>query len=226
MVAINPLTDEYSKPSPPIEVSVSKLDSDTWQMGSKFLCKKATDGIPKTAVTTWKEDDGQYYLVEATGVNPLEKAADGLIYQVGLSSAVWEIGTNAICKVKTWSDGMERENNTLTFVIYSWVDEQLNRTFLILRRVQGQTLATDVATKVAQYSRDLAEAISENLQSATGYGVLEPFLTVDPEASHPSWKPRPLGPFSRFATEKFRFYHADLSDSGAIKAILDWESAQ
>lgn len=69
-----------------------------------------------------------------------------------MSSAVWEIGTNAICKVKTWSDGMERENDTLAFVssrfphipipevIYSWVDEQLSRTFLVLRRVQGQTL--------------------------------------------------------------------------------------
>ncbi|RHZ48757.1 aminoglycoside phosphotransferase family protein [Aspergillus thermomutatus] len=261
----------FHKPSPPIEVSVSKLDPDTYQMGSKFLCKKATNGIPKTAVATWTEDDGQYYLVEATSANSLEKAADGLIYQAGMSSAVWEIGTHAICKVKTWSDGMERESNTLSFVasrfphipipevIYSWVDEQLSRTFLILRRVQGQTLASawptltlekkaDVAITVAQYCRDLAEATSEKLQSATGCGVLEPFLTVDPEDSHPSWKPRPLGPFSRTDAEKyflristmplppigdrFHFYHADLgptnillSDDGTIEAILDWESA-
>ncbi|GFF76812.1 hypothetical protein IFM62136_09413 [Aspergillus lentulus] len=240
-------------------------------MGSKFLCKKATNGIPKAAVATWREDDGQFYLVEATRANSLEKAADGLIYQAGMSSAVWEIGTHAICKVKTWSGGMESESNTLSFVasrfphipipevIYSWVDEQLSRTFMILRRVQGQTLASawptltlekkaDVAITVARYCRDLAEATSEKLQSATGCGVLEPFLTVDAEASHPSWKPRPLGPFSRIEAEKyflristmplppigdrFYFYHADLgptnillSDDGTIEAILDWESA-
>lgn len=240
-------------------------------MGSKFLCKKATSEIPKAAVATWQEDDGQYYLTEAASLSSLEKAADSLIYQAGMSSAVWEIGTNAICKVKTWTQGMERESNTLAFVasrfphipipevIYSWVDEQLSRTFLILRRVHGQTLASawpsltpeeraQVAINVAQYCRDLAEATSENLQSATGCGVLEPFLTVDPEASYPSWKPRPLGPFSRPAAEryfqrisilplpsikeKFHFYHADLgptniilSNGGTIKAIIDWESA-
>ncbi|PYH66762.1 uncharacterized protein BO88DRAFT_406437 [Aspergillus vadensis CBS 113365] len=40
-----------------------------------------------------------YHLLEATNVDSLEKTADGLIYQAGLSSAVWEIGSQAICKV-------------------------------------------------------------------------------------------------------------------------------
>lgn len=166
---------------------------------------------------------------------------------------------------------MERESNTVAFVattfphipipkvIYSWVDEQLSRTFLILRRVQGQTLASawpslsldqraDVALSVAQYCRDLTEVTSEKLQSATGCGVLEPFLTVDSEVSYPLWKPKPLGPFSRIAAQKYfqristlpppsirersHFYHAGLSptniilsDGGTVEAILDWESA-
>ncbi|RDK37176.1 hypothetical protein M752DRAFT_287298 [Aspergillus phoenicis ATCC 13157] len=241
--------NESSKPSPPIEASVSKLSPDTYQMGSKFLCKKTTSGIPNTAVASWDEGDGQFYIVETTSANSLGEPADGLIYQAGLSSAVWGIGTQAICKVKTWSDG----------VIYSWTDEKLNRSFLILQRIQGQTLVSawpsltaeqkaEVACTVAGYCRDLTEETSEKLQSATGCGVLEPFLTVHPEASHPSWKPRPLGPFSRIAAEKyfnristlpappigdkFHFYHSDLSptnilltDDGAVKAILDWESA-
>ncbi|TQB67536.1 hypothetical protein MPDQ_005331 [Monascus purpureus] len=257
----------FCKASPPIEVSVTKLDPDTYRMGSRFLCKKAVCGIPEAAVATWSDDDRQYYLVEATNSNSLEKAADGLIHQVGTSSAVWGIGANAICKVKTWSVGMEQESDTLAFVasrfphipipevIYSWVDEQLSRTFLILRRVQGQTLArawpslslekrADIALTVAQYCRDLTEATSEKLQSATGCGVLEPFLTVHPEASHPSWKPRPLGPLTRIAAQKyfqristlpppsigdrFHFYHADLgptnillSDGGDVVAIID-----
>jgi hypothetical protein len=168
-------------------------------MGSMFLCKKANGGIPKAAVATWRDNDnGQYYIIEATGANSPDTAADGLIYHAGTSSAVWEIG-HAICKVKTWSDGMERESDTLAFVasrfpyipvpevIYSWVNERLGRSFLILRRIQGQTLASawpsltpeqknDIATTVAQYCRDLAEATSERLQSATGCAVLEPFF--------------------------------------------------
>lgn len=264
----------HSKACPPIELSVSKLGPHTYQMGSKFICRKATGDIPKGAVATWPDGDGQYYLLEDTGLNPLssQEAADGVIYQAGTSSAVWEIGSHAICKVKTWSPGMEIESSTLAFVasrfphipipevIYSWVDEQLSRSYLILRRVQGQTLAKawasltssqrdHIAATVAQYCCDLAEATSENLQSATGCGVLEPFLNVRAVASHPSWKPRLLGPLSRAVTEKyfrristqpsapvgdrFHFYHADLnplnvlvSDDGTtVSAILDWESA-
>ncbi|GKZ28346.1 hypothetical protein AbraIFM66950_003603 [Aspergillus brasiliensis] len=241
----------FSKPSPPVEASVSQLSPDTYQMGSMYLCRKATSGIPDTAVASWDEDDRQYYLA-------------------GLSSAVWEIGTQAICKVKTWADGMGRESDTLAFiasrfpyipipeVVYSWTDEKLNRSFLIMRRVQGQTLASawpsltseqkaGVAYTVAKYYRDLTEATSEKLQSTMGHGVLEAFLTMHPEALHASWKPRPLGPFSLVTAEKyfnrmstmpappigdrFYFYHSDLSptnlltDDGYVGAILDWESA-
>ncbi|GAB1194472.1 hypothetical protein APSETT444_003718 [Aspergillus pseudonomiae] len=225
-------------------------------MGSKFPCKKVTSEIPETAVATWKERDGHYCLFEGTGWNSSSpEAADGLIYQAGMSSAVWEIGYQAICKVKTWSEGMESESDTLAFVasrfphiplpevIYSWVDKKLDRTFLILRRVQGQTLAkvwpsltseqkVQTATTVAQYCHDLAEETAENLQSATGCGVLELFLASDAEESHPSWKPRPLGPLSRTVAERylqkmstqspppigdrFHFYHADLSPTNTL----------
>ena len=78
-------------------------------MGSKFLCKKTTSGIPNTAVASWDEGDGQFYIIETTSANSLGEPADGLIYQAGLSSAVWGIGTQAICKVKTWSDGVEEK---------------------------------------------------------------------------------------------------------------------
>ncbi|KAE8147512.1 kinase-like domain-containing protein [Aspergillus avenaceus] len=261
----------FCKAFPIIDFSVSQLGPDTYQMGSKFLCKKATGEIPQNAVVSWEDGDGQYYLVEATDMNPPVNTAEGLIHQAGTSSAVWAIGTQVVCKVKTWVSGMERESDTLAFVasrfphipipevIYSWVDEPLNRTFLILRRIQGQTLLSawpsltteqkaDMATTVAQYCRDLSEATAEGLQSATGCGVLEPFLNVEEEESHPSWKPTLLGPFSRIATEKyfqrisplmpspigdrFHFYHADLgptnillTDDGAVRAIIDWESA-
>ncbi|KAJ1709461.1 hypothetical protein COH20_003413 [Aspergillus flavus] len=134
----------FIKPSPPIELSVSKLGTDIYQMGSKFLCKKVISGIPEAAVASWKERDGHYCLLEGTIRNSCSpEAAEGLIYQAGMSSAVWEIGSEAICKVKTWAEGMDSESNTLAFVAsrfphillpevtYSWVDEQLERTFFI-----------------------------------------------------------------------------------------------
>ncbi|KAL4933284.1 uncharacterized protein BDV17DRAFT_286960 [Aspergillus undulatus] len=172
---------------------------------------------------------------------------------------------------QTWTAGMEIESDTLAFVkdhaphipvpdvIYAWVDEKLSRTFLILRRVEGNTLdrvwislsseiKNHIANTVAQYCVDLANITSNRLQSATGWGVLEPYLSAEAHSSHPSWKPQLLGPmstdtFERYlqrisksksppATDKFHYYHADLGptnililEEGKINAVLDWESA-
>lgn len=238
-----------------------------------FLCKKFASGQAENPIVTWKDEDGDYCLVESQfrESHSSEALSEGLIYQAGMSSAVWTIGSHAICKVKTWCEGMELESSTLAFiankfphipsphVIHSWLDKKLNRSFLILRRIQGQTLERawpsltpdqkeQAASTVAQYCHDLAGVTSQNIQSATGCGVLEPFLNVRAEETHPTWKPRLLGPLSRTVTEKylrristlptpligneFHFYHADLgptniilSDDGFVKGILDWESA-
>lgn len=224
-------------------------------------------------------DDDVYYLREAADEDlefSPENAFKDLIYHAGTSSAVWAIGTNVICKVKTWCDGMEMESDTLAFlnahfphlpvpeVIFSWLDIKLNRTFLLLKRIEGQTLQSawpslslehrdKIATTMAQYCRDLATLQAPSFQSATGLGVLEPFLNVYAERAHPSWKPRLLGPLEagtfakylqRISTQPlpttttttlqdtFHFYHADLgptnilvSQDGALKGVLDWESA-
>lgn len=263
----------HSEASPPIEFSISKLGDNVYQMGSKFICEKVTGEVPDTAVASWKDNDEIYYLREADEdlSSAKEKGYGDLIYKAGTSSAVWAIGTNVICKVKTWCDGMELESSTLAFlavnfphipvpdVVFSWLDTELNRTFLLLKRIEGQTLQAawpslpsehkdQVAATVAQYCRELATLQASSFQSATGLGVLEPFLNVHAESSHPSWKPRLLTPLRHRAFEKylqriskqpvpllgdkFCFYHADLgptnilvSNDGEIKGILDWESA-
>jgi hypothetical protein len=263
-----------SKASPTIESSVSKLGPEIYQMGTKFICEKVTGVVPESAVATWKDEDVFYCLRETTVKECLsaeKEAYEDLICQAGTSSAVWPIGANAVCKVKTWCEGMELESSTLHFladqfphipvpkVIYSWLDKEWNRTFLILKRIEGQTLQAawpsltleqrhQVAATVAQYYRDLATTTSLSLRTATGCRVLEPFLNVDAEDSHPSWKPRLLGPFplpifekylQRISTQPtppigdtFCFYHADLgptnitvSSDGKVTGILDWESA-
>lgn len=185
--------------------------------------------------------------------------------------SVWLIGTNTFCKVKAWCEGLEPENDTIRIgarkapcipvpeVIYSWVDHDWNRSFLILKRVGGQTLRdswpqlslpqkSQIARQVAKYCSTLAGITSLTFESATGRGVLEPFLTGAAEPSHPSWKPRPLGPFSVGDLNSYlprqsdthrpdiglslHFYPAYLgpgnimvSEKGSVEGILDWESA-
>lgn len=57
-------------------------------MGSKDIRKKSIDGVLKVVVANWRESNGQYYLLEATNGDLVERTADGLISQAGLSSAV------------------------------------------------------------------------------------------------------------------------------------------
>lgn len=241
-------------------------------MGSTFICEKAIGEVPESAVTTWKDSNDTYYLRRAVDeFLPENNVFEDVIYKAGTGSAVWAIGRNVICKVKTWCHGIEMESSTLAFlsvnfphipvpdVVFSWIDTNMNRTFLLLKRIEGHTLQSAwpslssedkhrIASTVAQYCNDLATSQSSSFQSATGLGVLEPFLNVHAEASHPSWKPRLLGPFPSLTFVKylqriskrptpifegtFHFYHADLgptnilvSQDGEVKGILDWESA-
>ncbi|RDW67210.1 uncharacterized protein DSM5745_09076 [Aspergillus mulundensis] len=206
--------------SPPIEQSISKWSTTSYRMGTRFLCRRvASDGSEDT-IARWKDADGTLGLFEHDGsISTNEQPCNDLVYQAGTSSAVWEIGSEAICKVKTWTPGMEMESDTLAFVkakashipvpevIYAWLDKKLRRTYLILRRIQGSTLQhawgsltpnqqDTVADIVAQYCFDLTRATSSRLESARGCGVLEPFLHVPAKESHPSWEPRLLGPMS------------------------------
>ncbi|KAL4801674.1 hypothetical protein BDV18DRAFT_71758 [Aspergillus unguis] len=265
------LLTRCSEAIPPIEHSILRRDPSTYKIGSKFLCRKIISGESISSVISWKDIDDVFCLVEDSEVSTSGQPLTNPLHKAGTSSAVWPIGSNAICKVKTWTAGMEMESDTLAFVkanyphipvpdvIYAWLDEKLSRTFLILKRAQGITLAQawpsltsekrdHIASTVAQYCLDLAKITSNRLQSATGHGVLEPFLNVRAKESHPSWRPRLLGPMSSSShqrylqrisksgesptTAEFSFYHADLgpanlliSEDGKIQAILDWESA-
>jgi hypothetical protein len=262
----------YSEASPPIESSILKIGDNIYRMGSTFICEKTIGELPESAVTMWKDNNDTYYLRRAVDeFLPENNAFEDVIYKAGTSSAVWAFGTSVICKVKTWCNGMGMESSTLAFlavnfphipvpdVVFSWLDTKLNRTFLLLKRIEGLTLQSawpslssehkqQIASTIAQYCNDLATSRSSSFQSVTGLGVLEPFLNVHAETSHPSWKPRLLGPFPSHTFVKylqriskrptpnfediFHLYHADLgpsnilvSQDGEVRGILDWESA-
>jgi hypothetical protein len=73
-------------------------------------------------------------------------------------------------------------------VIHSWVDEEWNRSFLILERVARQKRyemlglnslhlkGMHIANRIAKYCSKLAAITSLTFESATGRGVLDPFL--------------------------------------------------
>lgn len=260
--------------TPVIGTSVRRLTPDRWLLGSSKVCERGTTSKPSRAIVSWQDREGTfYYLREQENEDyfqPPPVLATELVHEAGTSAAVWSLGSDTLCKVKAWCKELESESNTIRFVkshapsiplpevIYSWVDYDRNRSFLILKRVNGHTLQqawpqlsllqkSQIASQIAKYCSTLAKITSTSFESATHQAVLEPFLGLPAELDYPSWKPRPLGPFSltNFASHSsrqpstyhsdigtlFYFYHADLGPGnimvkdGKVVGILDWESA-
>jgi hypothetical protein len=124
-----------------------------------MVCEKVDDlshSKPADAIAGWQDGDGTFYLRKSSA-SELPGGGDveaDRIHVGGTSSAVWRLGKDAFCKVRAWCEGLELEVNTIRFVgernaalevplpelIHSWIDYDLNRTFLITKRVCGQTL--------------------------------------------------------------------------------------
>ncbi|KAF2635821.1 hypothetical protein P280DRAFT_461233 [Massarina eburnea CBS 473.64] len=239
---------------PPVEDSVVRTGQNHWSLGSLYVCELVS-GVPDDAVISW-EADGNTYCIRESSTDEQASAVSGdsgsnRFHHAGTSAAVWNIGGTFV-KVKAWRRGMELESDTIRFVnsissiptpeiVFSWVDTDWDRSFLVLKALEGRTLdqvweslsadrSMQIADTIAQFCRTLAFSTSKMLMTANGNGALEPFLTDLPQASEPSWKPRTLGPFSSSqlrsylskATfleghiESFHFYHADLGPSNII----------
>lgn len=245
---------------PPIDVSVARVNSHCWTMGSSAICEKVTspESTPTNAIISWQDGSSTFYLREPNEKDFSASKGDAQVDRIhvgGSSAAVWQIGDNAFCKVHAWCEGLELEANTIRFVtrnalgvpvpevIHSWVDRNLNRTFLITKRVSGQRLEeawpqmssdqrTRIAKNLAGYCVTLATRTSSRFETATGCGVYEPRLMESAHPSHPTWLPRTLGPLSvegivtymtNMSTEPpphidapFIFYHADLGPTNIM----------
>ncbi|EEQ86796.2 uncharacterized protein BDCG_01916 [Blastomyces dermatitidis ER-3] len=164
-------------------------------------------------------------------------------------------------KSKYWHPSLGLEGDTIAFVrehipqilvpevIYSWIDE--DRTFLILKRVQGVTLRDAwllfsslqrdlILKEIASICDLLALKTSAKLQSVSEKALPERFLAVAKDGF--------VGPLTLTESRKyftvldsnlcpkigkdFYLYHADLgpgnimvSKDGSITGILDWEAA-
>ncbi|KAG4438168.1 hypothetical protein IFR05_006336 [Cadophora sp. M221] len=248
----------FCEMTPSIGISVRRLTRDRWMLGSSKVCERVTTPIASNAITSWQDGDGTFYLrerVDGDLLVPEDGLETGLVHEGVSSAAVWSIGVDAFCKVKAWREGMELESKTIEFVkekasevpvpevIHTWIDHSWNRTFLILRRVKGQTLdeewprltpdqRMEIANKISGYCCKLASISASRFETATGHAVVEPFLGGIADASHPSWIPRPIGPISSESLasylstlapgsrldvgDLFYFYRADLGPTNIM----------
>lgn len=220
--------------APPIELSITRVNTHRWTLGSLIICEKVEDPKfkPANAITHWQDGGSTFYLRENADSSTLAgDAVTDRIYFAGTGAAVWCIGENAICKVHAWCEGEELEADTIRFVrqnageipvpevVHTWIDHDLNRTFLIVKRVSGQTLEQawprlsssqriQISDDVARYCVVLGTKTSSLFETANGCGIQEPRLMDHGSPSHPTWLPRMLGPFS---SEALQAYMKDIS---------------
>ncbi|KAJ5786615.1 uncharacterized protein N7503_011827 [Penicillium pulvis] len=246
----------------PLQESIIQQSSCHWRLGSMMECHRVTTP-DKSYTAKWKDGDSWYHIGPATAESILARAEANdfpLIHKTGNQSAVWAIGNNAICKVHPWVANMTQESEIIQFirenapdipipeVIHSWVDG--DRSFLVLRRVEGTTLRDawetmtfnqqkSMVDEVAGYCDIMASLQSERIESVQGGAIREPYL-----AEHPCDL---LGPLTASESKKyffrddfqqnpkignsFHFYHSDLGPgnimvhNNRVSAIIDWESA-
>ena len=222
---------------PQIENSITRTGEKSWSLGSLYACELVVSHVPDDAVASWKVN-GETFCIRNARTEEKERSTGSIesiegqvrdsesdrIHHAGTSAAVWKIGGTYI-KVKAWRDGMQLESDTIRFVnndiatiaassvptpeiVFSWIDERWNRTFLVLKAVTGgQTLdqawpslsagqRVQVADAIAQYCKNLALSTSEVMMTANQNVIVEQFLTVKRPDSEPSWRPQFLGPHS------------------------------
>ncbi|KAJ5781908.1 uncharacterized protein N7518_010391 [Penicillium psychrosexuale] len=178
-----------------------------------------------------------------------------LVYNVGECSAVWSIGNDVFCKIKTLEEGVTSEATTLAFVnsqkpyfeiprvIYEAKDN--TRSYLFMTRVPGRTLAVAWPTLDETWKRHYVEEIVKVIETLAawerpvfsgvdGKYMTETYLT---KTDVPDFRPQKLTETCQMLgmdCSTFVFYHADLGPVNIIvedmpKAgtigIIDWEIA-
>lgn len=250
-VCFHAYADVFSEMDPRIEDSVTCVGPDHWLLGSLYVCEVA-DTVKSESVASWKDNGKTYYVRKSAESDAClsGESAPNRVHHAGTSAAVWKIGGTFI-KVKAWRSGMQLECDTIQFVksssvpvpevIVSWVDIVWNRSFLILKALEGRTLDhvwdslspnqhTQLADTIASYCKELAGRTSGRLMTERGCSIQDEFLTQHPPHEEPPWRPWTLGPYSPSQLQAylsrssqweghigpFYFYHADLGPSNIL----------
>lgn len=205
---------------PSIDETVGLISPDHWSIGSLMICeahKDKDDEIPSGVVCSW-EDCGKTYHLRKRSIPRVNREPEGDFMATrhpdyyGLSRAIWTLSHNVFVKVKSWTEGLTTEADTIRFInknvpsvptekiIYAWIDPAWNRTVMISKRVEGMTyndawrsLTTQqklgVADQVAEHCKALAELTSDYVETVEGGGIAGVYSLRVREA-FPFWKPR------------------------------------
>lgn len=217
----------YSELDPPVRESIKQITPQIWTVGTSVLCYAFEDAKhhPENSFASWKDGLTIFYLVRRNETSPpvpasgLGDSNTGRVYDAGSGCGVWFIGNEAVVKVKSWTKGQQSEASTMKFVhkkapsvplpkvISYWEDKAANRSFLVMRRVKGRTLAeawpdlsdeqhNRIAEEVASHVTTLASFTRLHYESVDRCGILEDWLMEHIPPSTPTWRHDTLGPFS------------------------------
>ena len=238
---------------PVIGVSVARINPSRWLLGSLMVCEKAdgSESRPADVIVSWQDGDSTLYLRKRSADDAELSGGDSeadRIHSAGTAASTWCLGQDTFVKVHSWIEGVEMEAEKIRFVaekapevpvpkvVYTWIDHDLDRSFLIMKRVEGQILdkawpklstlqRTQIADDVARFCVTLAANTSTRFETVTRLPVSnERWLMDETPASHLTWHPRFLGPLSQEAMQTyltkistapppaidpdFHFYHA------------------
>ncbi len=219
---------------PPIGHSITYTSPDRWAIGNLWFCEKVTGPAPTDAVVTW-EDGNSTFALRPQPENHSQTPGDTKTtraYDLATREAAWNIGDHVICKTESWVEGLELEGDTIRVVrermpsipvpevIYYWLDRAWNRTFILTKRVSGETFedawpklslpqAEKIAGDLAQHACTMAKFTSPQIKTITGCGINGEYWLFGTPAhkTWPSWKPviRPI-----FTPETVTAYLRDL----------------
>ena len=236
---------EISRPKipviePHINASIWPTEDGKWIMGNLMLCERLSEGTeaPSDAIVTWQDSKGVAYCLrprkDSNPVPPYDPANAPLIPR-HFTSAIFEIGTDVLVKVRWAPEGWARtEGDAIRLVrdkapevpvpeaIHYWYDKEWTRYFLILRRVHGQTLdkiwftlserdKKDVCYQIARHIRQTATITSPIFQHPDGE-PLGDFHLMHAEGLTGMWDPVYGGCPGPFSSSDFREYLKETSD--------------
>lgn len=240
-----------------INQSLKQVDSNTWLVGSLLLYR--SPGPSEKATWNDHSDNSSYTLTAASTpyhqmtTSPLSSPFINLVHECGDASAVWSIGSHALCKVRYIEEGVTPESATLDFVqdrhpsfdtpkvIHHAFDK--DRSYLFLTRVPGQTLDKvwpDLSEErrlhyvhaVVHIVKEMAEWEGTRFSGVDDQDVLEYYL--QPEGAQGFSSLQATCEAIGINCSRFVFFHADLGPTNIIieeelitgrVGIIDFEAA-
>ncbi|KAA6412399.1 MAG: hypothetical protein FRX48_03389 [Lasallia pustulata] len=125
-----------------------------WALGGSMLCERIADSVsaPSDAITTWKDGQGVDYCLRLTTRLPVPPYDDDNAPATPWNrhTAIFEIGCDVLIKVKymaanersTEAEAVQKLAPSVPVpeAIHFWHDKELERIFIITRRLHGKML--------------------------------------------------------------------------------------